>query len=875
MHVSRLDPMRGFLSLVQRAGLLLSLHVQAQGLPKTFTNNNDPETIEYGPFTSFRTEPTFFYHTPNITIQLQDTEDAAHYLFYGPRTLFARQFGPHIIDQRDGSLVWYGNESLPGSGTMGVEPCYFDGNSSRMLNSTLSSNEPMKHLCINQVVHVSIHDSRTGLPASRYFGLSLVLDHKYEIVFVAGEKEAAKEMDSLINPASTILQWEGDHEHAGPHEPHDFHTLPDGKSYVTLVAWPRTWNLRPYAPAPTTHDEMLELRYGNVIDACFQDIPITSSNRRVPTFSWCALDAYPDIDFWRPHVFFNREGTKSYEPDGRYRDGAGGRGNEAWGWDLFHLNSIDLDDEGNYLVSARHLDTVFLIAGLNSTTVNPKTGLVWLPGQLIWRLNGVDGGDFDMIDATSETSMATRPAEGEVKRDIKREWGFGRQHHARYLASMSNDTHMAISLFDNGWTDRLQLHGNVSSGLVIALTRSRDYDSARMKATLLGSYQHPYARGAGVWHAEAETAVDEFAQSQDSGGGVSVAEGSAQVLPSGNMLVGWGSVPEVTEFNHAGDPIWHMHFGPPQRFGELLSYRVAKAEWVGEPATAPKLVVFGTSCGSASTDNTDAAASIDYTAYVSWNGATEVATWKFFVKIDQEEPETILDERSSFLSWSLNGWIEAGSVPKQGFETSFRFAANEMSQAPTGVFVEALDVNDRVLAISDPVRVFVPLARLVAEGRCDKMGCTCENDDLEGCTTNGPTKHFIYSSELSEECSTQPLTPPSYEYEPLQEDETTLKNAVLQVDEPVHNGSFWTKNNTGWQPTKGKFALTLWVPVALLAAVLTFAKMLGISRATAFLNVKLFLFRAKASVFILLKAIMAAWQAQRNNYHSISLEDVG
>ncbi|KXH57521.1 hypothetical protein CSAL01_08754 [Colletotrichum salicis] len=73
----------------------------------------------------------------------------------------------------------------------------------------------------------------------------------------------------------------------------------------------------------------------------------------------------------------------------------GGGRTEADGWNYFHVSSVDKDDEGNYLVSARNMAAVFKINGTS--------------GDIIWQLGGFHGGSSFMLS---------------------REDVFGYQHHA-------------------------------------------------------------------------------------------------------------------------------------------------------------------------------------------------------------------------------------------------------------------------------------------------------------------------------------------------------------------------------------------------------------------------------------------------------------
>jgi EmrB/QacA subfamily drug resistance transporter len=85
--------------------------------------------------------------------------------------------------------------------------------------------------------------------------------------------------------------------------------------------------------------------------------------------------------------------------------------------------------------------------------------------------------------------------------------------------------------------------------------------------------------------------------------------GATQPLPNGNTFVGWGSEPYFSEYSHSGQQLLEGHFPDPD-----LSYRETLERWVGQPLTAP----------------VGAARRIDgrITVYTSWNGATQVRSWR-------------------------------------------------------------------------------------------------------------------------------------------------------------------------------------------------------------------------------------------------------
>jgi len=130
--------------------------------------------------------------------------------------------------------------------------------------------------------------------------------------------------------------------------------------------------------------------------------------------------------------------------------------------------------------------------------------------------------------------------------------------------------------------------------------------------------------------------------------------GNTQLLGNTDVFVGWGGSPYMTEFTRGGAIVFDAHL---PRGGQ--SYRAFRFPWVGRPTDRPTLVVRSG------------------TAYASWNGATEVASWQ-------------LTEGSS----------RTKTVARNGFETKLDINAQTKSVAVT-----ALDRAGRELATSPTVSV--------------------------------------------------------------------------------------------------------------------------------------------------------------------------
>ena len=191
-----------------------------------------------------------------------------------------------------------------------------------------------------------------------------------------------------------------------------------------------------------------------------------------------------------------------------------------------------------------------------------------------------------------------------------------------------------LSIFDNSAAPQIR---DESRGLILQL------DTEQMRATVEREYVHPEGVSAG-------------------------SQGSMQVLPNGNVLIGWGSEPLLSEFAADGSLILDIRF--PE---EKQSYRARRFEWVGQPSDLPHLLVETESDGKV-------------TVYASWNGATEVAEWRVLGGSADNELAAIGEPS-----------------PRTGFETTITVTSDARYFA-----VEALDAQGTSLGISEPVEPTEP-----------------------------------------------------------------------------------------------------------------------------------------------------------------------
>ncbi len=251
-------------------------------------------------------------------------------------------------------------------------------------------------------------------------------------------------------------------------------------------------------------------------------------------------------------------------------------------FDYFHINSIDVDHDGNLLVSAKGTFTVYKI---------DRTS-----GEVIWLLGGKKS-DFEMRPGTPTAY----------------------QHDARRQPDGT------ITIFDNGAAPKVHKQ---SRGIVVEI------DEEEMSASLVREYTHPNRLLAG-------------------------SQGNMQVLPNGNVFVGWGNQPFFSEFNSDGDLLFDASF-PPNN----VSYRAFRFQWTGHPSDDPAVAA-------------EPGPDENLTVYASWNGATEVATWQVLAGPSPDQLEPV------------------GATPREGFETVVLVHTTEPYVA-----VQARDHSGRVLGTS-------------------------------------------------------------------------------------------------------------------------------------------------------------------------------
>lgn len=96
------------------------------------------------------------------------------------------------------------------------------------------------------------------------------------------------------------------------------------------------------------------------------------------------------------------------------------------------------------------------------------------------------------------------------------------------------------------------------------------------------------------------------------------AMGGFSTLDSGNVIVGWGYNPGFVEYKPDGTPVMDVQRGKlgVGFLSDMFAYRVHKSDWTGRPTWPPSAAV---SAPHKTAENA--------TVWLSWNGATDIATW--------------------------------------------------------------------------------------------------------------------------------------------------------------------------------------------------------------------------------------------------------
>ena len=320
------------------------------------------------------------------------------------------------------------------------------------------------------------------------------------------------------------------------------------------------------------------MKEGWILDTGFRELNVATGETE---FEWWASE----------HVSVSESKVKAQDLDQPY----------PFSWNWFHGNSINKNEDGDYLLSSRFADCIYKISGKD--------------GAILWRLGGVKS-SFNLDG-----------------------FNFSRQHDAQWLDS--NGGNEVISFLDNA-SDLDTQTSSFSSALIVEL------DKTTMTAHLRQRFERPDRK-------------------------LSRLRGNFQHLPTGNFFATWSDNAVISEHDAKGCLLMEAHF-QSERF---VTYRAYTFEFKGSPNEPPVLKAFAFGADRATSTTV---------YYVSWNGATEVAKWRFFSKGESSRDQ-----------------IFRGDTQRTGFETTFHTRGYYER-----VFAEAIDADGSVLGTTDYCTVTPP-----------------------------------------------------------------------------------------------------------------------------------------------------------------------
>ena len=135
---------------------------------------------------------------------------------------------------------------------------------------------------------------------------------------------------------------------------HEFKMTPysDGTTALMTVYQPRQYDL--------TTNPRFNIRNGMgwIVEGVFQEVDIETG---AVLFEWRSLD---HVD---PGLSWTLPGTTDTSGDGLH---------EQTPWDYFHINSVDKNEDGDYLISARHVSAIYKLSGVD--------------GSIMWEMGGMN-----------------------------------------------------------------------------------------------------------------------------------------------------------------------------------------------------------------------------------------------------------------------------------------------------------------------------------------------------------------------------------------------------------------------------------------------------------------------------------------------------
>jgi hypothetical protein len=404
-------------------------------------------------------------------------------------------------------------------------------------------------------------------------------------------------------------------------------------------------------------------------------------------------------------------------------------GNHEDPFDWFHMNSIRKDELGNYLVSARYTHSITYIDG--------KTGgVIWVLGGKKNVFMDLSGGFAINFAWQHDAQFVSADSFPETYKPPVEQPGY---------------TTRLLSFFDNAAEDQNYIYGmDHSRGLLLEVTfPTPGYQSVNNAKTsnytrdishlqkLAAETRHqlnqtfikprpnlPYPKYGQDKLQDPDTNRLKISRINSSNlshtvrviktysnpsGVRSSSQGSMQILPpsvvsnsntninaskeEARVFVGYGLNAVFTEFSADSSVLCDAHFGAVTSWerGDIQSYRAYKFPWVGKPNYPPHMTIKLSADNEHGDVHEGPEGSRNLTAYVSWNGATEVAT--YILQQQQQQPNKP-SNTSIITTDAKTPWTEVSRAPKNGFETTLSLPTTNLTH------LTSKNTTFRILAFS-------------------------------------------------------------------------------------------------------------------------------------------------------------------------------
>ncbi|KAJ5669870.1 hypothetical protein N7462_010940 [Penicillium macrosclerotiorum] len=385
----------------------------------------------------------------------------------------------------------------------------------------------------------------------------------------------------------------------------------DGIYYMLNSHYEEVYKIKGASGLPADLHEFQITHDDTAVFAVYETRPMDLREVGGPEEGWIYDGVFQEVDVETNELLFQWRASEHFSFNEIERGREGNGESHDTPWDFFHLNSVDKDWRGNFLISSRYMSCLAYIDG--------KTG------DVIWKLGGKQNSFKDLSDGAA-TNIS---------------W----QHHARFHVEYDTNTTRAISIFDNA-SRGVGAPENPSRGLFIMINEEE------MTVSVLQEFWNPQMI------------------SSQSQGSVQVLE-NGNVLVGYGYDAAWTEFSAdgeaLCEVNFGPQ----NGFGK----GHTISYRVFKQDWVGLPLTKPSVALSDTAAAVSWLGATEVATWVLQGSLApETDDETEedignITSWSEQGPSDGKGKH-ISDRRIANPDAADEGYEFISAVPKTGFETS-------------------------------------------------------------------------------------------------------------------------------------------------------------------------------------------------------------